>query len=137
MIREKNLDRWIFGYLQDLIRKRFAGWQESGRRKRHVLFALCDHFEPLHAGTNGKASFEVGMRRVERWHSEYPLLADQFRDSDGVAPQHTFFFPAEEYDSRFLICWMIWSGATTGKSNFTYITTMTPKNRWSEPFVPH
>ena len=100
-MREKNLDRWILGYLQDLIRRGFASWQEGGRRNRHVLFALCDHFEPLHAGTNGKASFEVGMRRVERWHSKYLLLADQFRDSDGVAPQHTFFFPAEEYDPRF------------------------------------
>ncbi len=101
MIREKNIDRWIHGYLRDLLGKSFARRKRDASRIRHVLFTLCDHYEPLHAGSHGKSSFEVGMRRVERWHAEYPSLADQFRDSDGVVPQHTFFFPAEEYDPRF------------------------------------
>ncbi len=100
-IRGKNFDRWAVGYLRDRIEKSCSRKLKDSCRIRHVLFALCDHYEPLHAGLHGKASFEIGMRRVERWHTEYPLVADLFRDSDGVAPQHTFFFPAEEYDPRF------------------------------------
>jgi hypothetical protein len=100
-IRDKNVDRWMFGYLRDLFDKGIRRKQRRGDRVRHVLFALCDHYEPLWAGPHGKADFEVGLRRVERWHAAYPKLAEQFRDSDGVAPQHTFFFPAEEYEHRF------------------------------------
>ena len=100
-IRDKNFDRWIIGYLRDLFDKGIRRKRRRDKRVRHVLFALCDHYEPLWAGAHGKADFEVGLRRVERWHAGYPKLADQFRDSDGVAPQHTFFFPAEEYEDRF------------------------------------
>ena len=100
-IRDKNFDRWMFGYLRDLFDKGIRRKQRRGKRIRHVLFTLCDHYEPLWAGPHGKADFEVGLRRVERWHAAYPKLAEQFRDSDGVTPQHTFFFPAEEYEHRF------------------------------------
>jgi hypothetical protein len=34
---------------------------------------------------------------VRRWYEEYPVLAEGFRDADGVCPRHTFFFPAEVY----------------------------------------
>lgn len=100
-IRSKNFDRWILGYATDRISKAVSRLRCKSNGMRHVMFALCDHYEPLWAGTNGKASFDVGMRRVDRWHTDYPKLADRFRDSDGVAPQHSFFFPAEEYDARF------------------------------------
>ncbi len=100
MIREKNLDRWILAYLRDLLVKSRARRQRGNGRVRHVLFTLCDHYEPLHAGSHGKAGLDVGIRRVEHWCAEYLRLVDQFRDSDGIAPQHTFFFPAEEYHPK-------------------------------------
>lgn len=63
-----------------------------------MLFALCDHYEPLW----GKVHVDVGMRRVDHWALEYPTLARQFLDSHGRPPRHSFFFPGEEYHPHFL-----------------------------------
>jgi hypothetical protein len=65
--------------------------------ERHLLFAVCDHFEPLHGG----ATHEVGLARVDAWTRDLPAFAGH-RDSTGRAPRHTFFFPGEEYHPRFL-----------------------------------
>ena len=61
------------------------------------MFALCDHYEPLW----GKADDCVGDQRVKAWQEGYPQLASSFRDADGKPPQHTFFFPGEEYRPSF------------------------------------
>ena len=63
-----------------------------------IYFAIADHFEPLHGGV----SFETGLARVRRWAEEYPRMARQFVDADGRHPQHTFFFPIEQYRPEFL-----------------------------------
>jgi len=39
----------------------------------------------------------VARRRVRRWVSENPKRFREFRDAVGRSPQHTFFYPAEEY----------------------------------------
>lgn len=67
------------------------------QRGAHLLFALCDHYEPLW----GRASDEVGRARVEAWVEGYPRL-DSFRDSQGRPPRHSWFFPGEEYRPYFL-----------------------------------
>jgi hypothetical protein len=59
---------------------------------------MCDHYEPLWGG----AALERGRERVQRWEREYPRLASDFRDADGRPPQHTFFFPGEQYAPDFL-----------------------------------
>ncbi|HEY4242885.1 MAG TPA: hypothetical protein VGM88_23880 [Kofleriaceae bacterium] len=64
---------------------------------RHLLFALCDHYEPLW----GHAPDDVGHARVDAWAAGYPAL-DAFRDSNGRPPRHGWFFPGEEYRPRFL-----------------------------------
>ncbi|MEO8706892.1 MAG: hypothetical protein ABI867_43095 [Kofleriaceae bacterium] len=69
--------------------------QSSGQR--HILFALCDHYEPLWAG----APDDVGHARVDAWATRYPALGE-FRDSDGRPPRHGWFFPGEEYRPEFL-----------------------------------
>src|SRR5436309_1480741 len=51
-----------------------AAWA-SGAGPRHLLFAFCDHYQPL---------------------------ARQFRDADGRSPRHSFFFPGEEYETGYL-----------------------------------
>lgn len=83
----KNLDRWLLSWL---FRRR-----TSLPRKRHVFIAVCDHYEPFHAGTRGLA-----IDRVRRWQYELPKIASEFRDSDGVGPRHTFFYPIEQWDSE-------------------------------------
>ncbi len=82
---------WLGGWLRDRFTKAILP-RPKGRR--HLLFAVCDHFEPLHGG----ASLEVGVARALAWLSEYPKLANRFADAGGRPPRHTFFFPGEQYD---------------------------------------
>src|SRR5205814_6030793 len=37
-------------------------------------------------------------QRIQEWLDKYPVLFDRFRDSDGRPPQHTFFYPQDEYE---------------------------------------
>jgi hypothetical protein len=67
-------------------------------RARHIYFCFADHFEPF-AGTKDR---QVALARVAKWVEKYPALAQQHRDSDGRAPQHSFFYPEEEYDEEVL-----------------------------------
>ena len=64
----------------------------------HVFFAVCDHYEPeCYRATNRAA-----RARVARWVNEYPKLFGEFRDANGRPPQHTCFFPADEYRPEYL-----------------------------------
>ena len=67
----------------------------AGRRRRrggsttHVLFCLCDHYEP---GTGG-VSAAIARDRVTDLLERYPPLADKHCDSHGQRPGRTWFFP--------------------------------------------
>jgi hypothetical protein len=93
--RHKHLHRWIVGYglhrLKNLALPKSCGL-------RHVLFAVCDHFEPLW----GNANDTLGRERVARWERGYPEFAKHFADADGRPPRHTFFFPGEQYRPEYL-----------------------------------
>jgi hypothetical protein len=78
---------------------------ETRRRKTpqhgqpiHVLLCVADHFEPH----RGHVSGEVARRRIETWLREFPRLYGHLRDSDGLPPRHTFFFPLEQYNAEHL-----------------------------------
>lgn len=71
-----------------------------GRRKpprfdgiRHIFFCVADHFEPLW----NSADAGTGRSRIERWVKRYPVRYAALRDGGGRPPQHTFFYPAEQY----------------------------------------
>jgi hypothetical protein len=91
----RNLHRWLGGYAKEawrgLLRPPHHG-------PKHLLVAVCDHYEPLW----GDASPERGRERVQRWLDLYPRLAGEFRDADGRAPRHSFFFPGEQYRPEYL-----------------------------------
>lgn len=63
-----------------------------------VFFAICDHYEPRCYGVD----HETAVARVDRWCAEYPRLFERFHDSDGRVPQHSFFFPQDEYHPEYL-----------------------------------
>lgn len=90
-IRTRNMHIWLPGYLR---RKQRAA--SSGTV--HVMFCFVDHFEPAW----GKVDLDTERLRVDRWCREYRALASRHRDSDGRAPQHTFFYPEEEYRAEHL-----------------------------------
>jgi hypothetical protein len=91
----KGTERWFGAWVRDRARKAALRRVEG---RQHLLFAVCDHFEPLH----GKSPRQVGLERVRAWRAGLPALANGFRDSNGRTPRHTFFVPGEEYDPAFL-----------------------------------
>jgi hypothetical protein len=93
-LRKKNLHYWIRDYGRHLIRRARTPHTAG---TRHLMFALCDHYEPLWGG----APDDVGRARVDAWAQRYPALGE-FRDSDGRPPRHGWFFPGEEYRPHFL-----------------------------------
>jgi hypothetical protein len=62
---------------------------------RHVMIAVCDHFEPLHGVGKSEA-----LARVETWRAGFAQLVADYRDADGIPPRHTFFYPIEQYDAE-------------------------------------
>jgi hypothetical protein len=92
-LREKHLDKWLAGWARDRLRPR-----PRVRGLRHLVFAFCDHYEPLWKG----AGDAQGRERVAAWSAGYPQLAERYRDADGYPPRHSFFFPGEQYAPHFL-----------------------------------
>jgi hypothetical protein len=100
-LRNKNMQVWVGGYarwLASVASSRVQAGLRPSPGPRHLLFAFCDHFEPLFKTTD----HAVGHERVRAWHEQYPKLAAGYRDADGRPPRHSFFFPGEEYVPGFI-----------------------------------
>ncbi len=96
-LREKNLGVWLWSYLKQ--RGRYHLMPSLSKAElTHILFCLVDHFEPVAAGS----TLEQERTAMRDWMTRFPLLAKQHLDSDGRHPQHTWFYPAENYRSEYL-----------------------------------
>src|SRR5690348_3556392 len=94
-LHEKRFDTWIEGYARHVLARRNA---PRAIGTRHLIFAFCDHHEPLwNAPSEAQAD-----ARVEFWVDNYPKLAREFTDADGHHPRHSFFFPGEQYKPAWL-----------------------------------
>ena len=82
----RNMQIWLGSYL----RRRSA---HAPVGPVHVMFCFVDHFEPMWGGADAATQ----RARVDRWCRDYRALADRHRDADDHPPQHTFFYPEEEY----------------------------------------
>lgn len=73
------------------------GSSQLRRMDRPIDLFLClvDHFEPQLGG----APRDLAHERVADWVSNYPTIADEHHDADGYLPQHSFFYPWDEYDA--------------------------------------
>jgi hypothetical protein len=60
---------------------------------RHVFIAVCDHYEPMRM----RPARHIQDARVQRWVEGYPQSVAGLGDSTGRPPQHTFFYPGDEY----------------------------------------
>jgi hypothetical protein len=94
LVRRKGLHRWLGPYLASLSRRRAPRPGDPV----HVLLCIADHFEPAWRRPDPIDA----QACVLHWASEYPRLFGSFRDSDGRAPQHTFFYPVEQYRAEHL-----------------------------------
>ena len=94
-IRRRNMHLWLKEYYFPSRRQRPISMDQE---QIDVFIAVCDHYEP----ESGRPSRTVAQERVARWHAEYPRLYERFRDSSGRPPQHTFFFPEDEYRPEYI-----------------------------------
>ena len=86
LVRARNMHIWLADYLRRRRPARVPG-------PVHVMFCFVDHFEPMWRG----ADLAAQRARVDRWCRDYRALAGRHRDADGRPPQHSFFYPEEEY----------------------------------------
>jgi hypothetical protein len=75
-----------------------VGRKPTFRGMHRVFLSIVDHFEPMW----GRAGMSLQRERVDRWVREYPRLCCGIEDSRSRPPQHTFFYPAEEYEPEHL-----------------------------------
>lgn len=95
VLRSRNLQIWILPWLVGKLRPRAKA---SADADIHVYFCFVDHYEPYEGGKDAQDA----RARVTRWLEEYPGLAKAHTDSLGRHPQHSFFYPEEEYDAEVL-----------------------------------
>jgi len=91
--------KWLPTYLWQRLRR-----PASPARPVHLIFTLADHFEPaiVPDDPETRASHTEQERRLQRWCREYCKMADRWRDDDGFPFQHTYFYPAEQYDEALI-----------------------------------
>jgi hypothetical protein len=90
-IKRKNMNVWLLAYFKRKI-------PATPQGLTHVMFCFVDHYEPYWLG----AKPDQAAQRVDKWFQDYPAMASQFKDADGKHPQHSFFYPEEEYDQALL-----------------------------------
>lgn len=95
-IRARNMQYWLPSYFRSKNRKEHVSF--SPDQPRHIFIAVCDHFEPEW----GNPTKSEALARVDRWCQEYPDRFSKFSDSRGQVPQHTFFFPQDQYAPEYL-----------------------------------
>ncbi len=94
-LRSKNFSNWLAGYGKSVAKRTLT----RPPRHDHLLFGICDHYEPL---WGKETSFEQGLERVRAWQERYPAMAEPYRCADGMKPRHSFFFPGEQYSPEYL-----------------------------------
>jgi hypothetical protein len=95
----RHLGIWLPAYLRHVLGQalRPAPRPPEGRPLT-ICLALADHYEPFWAGVGRDKALE----RVAVWERRLPELCRGLADSAGRPPQHTFFYPLEDYDPEVL-----------------------------------
>lgn len=87
-MRQRRLGIWLPTYVKGTVhRSRLR--RRRQRQLTHVLFLVCDHFEPRH-GARGP---DQASARVQAWHQGYRELQQHCQSVYGLRPVHTFFYP--------------------------------------------
>jgi len=90
----KAMDKWFWGWLRSRAHTKLP------KGKKHLLFCVADHYEPFRKENSRIPTPSEAAAEVAAWLDKYRKNLAGFRDSDGRHPCHTFFYPAEEYDSE-------------------------------------
>ncbi len=92
---KRHLELWLGAYL----RQALTGRPRPRPGKPLVIcLAVADHFEPFW----NRAGLDTALARLAAWEEGLPRLCQGLADSGGHAPQHTFFYPLDEYHPQVL-----------------------------------
>lgn len=91
---KRHLSTWVGGWLRQSLRP--LCW--PSQRPPLVLLAVADHYEPFW----GQPDRATALERVRTWEQGLPELCRDIADETGRPPQHTFFYPLEDYDPEVL-----------------------------------
>lgn len=98
----RGFHKWGWGYIRQ--RMRMLGVA----RPTHLILCVADHYEPfgkqvLRDGSiAGGADVDTALQRVLAWCKAYRKTVAHVQDDDGRPPQHTFFYPWDEYHPKIL-----------------------------------
>src|ERR1700687_3140175 len=84
----RRIDLWLPTYIASAPCRSYRRAHRA-LRHTHIIFLVCDHFEPRH-GTRTAAQ---AADRMKTWHAGYSRFQQRCRSEFGTAPLHTGFYP--------------------------------------------
>ncbi len=94
LVRSKSMQYWLPSYWFPVEQRPVFDIEAPV----DIFIAVCDHYEP----ECQDVSRETARARVARWVNEYPALYSPYHDVNGRPPQHSFFFPQDEYRPEYI-----------------------------------
>jgi hypothetical protein len=95
VMRDRGLRHWLPTYLAETLhRQRLRSTRARGLT--HLLFLVCDHFEPRH----GICDEVQPAARLRAWHAGYGDLQEECARRYGLRPLHTWFYPPHHGDEH-------------------------------------
>ncbi len=91
---KRHLGVWLPAYLAQLL----GPGPRRGQGPLTICLAVADHYEPYW----GRADEQTASARVAVWEKGLPGLCRELADAAGRPPQHTFFYPLEDYRPQVL-----------------------------------
>jgi hypothetical protein len=88
VLRGRGLNYWLPTYIAEALHRRRMRSVRDGQLT-HLLFLVCDHYEPRHKATQP----DQPAARVRAWHEGYKALQDECQARYGLKPLHSFFYP--------------------------------------------
>jgi len=90
VLKSRNMQIWVIAYLKQIVIKKTP----PTSTEKHIYVCLADHYEPYFAD----ATQEKARSYVKKWVENYREVSRKHTDSNGRHPQHSCFYPQEEYD---------------------------------------
>lgn len=91
----RNIHIWLPSYIIQSIKSKP---RIPHGKPVHIMFAITDHFEP----SWNRPSVEQELERLNAWVKGYPEAIQWHFDADGKCPQHTWFYPIDEFRPKHL-----------------------------------
>lgn len=85
---DRHFENWLPTYVAEFAHRRRMR-RVRQQQTTHLLFMICDHFEPRH----GAGSLEQSHERMRSWASGYREMQDEIHASHGLRPLHSWFYP--------------------------------------------